>query len=213
MDELLSKIEDEEAIKFTGKGDRETVMMMLNDFEWSIMQATYAAEVSGSGVAPRERVKAKVWPTAEAALALARQQAGASEDAQVSDAQSRRGSRKKSVGFEVALLDIKRNSTAVERLGKSTCDALEEQSARETLQKRVAAAARLQARTRAMLGPPPPVKVETFEEGEEKELVVEELVEEEAVETAAAKKTLTPTIVKTTMRRKPGDSSRPKQRR
>ena len=70
MDELLSKIEDEDAIKFTGKADRETVMMMLNDFEWSIMQATYAAEVSGSGVAPRDRVRAKVWPTAEAALAL-----------------------------------------------------------------------------------------------------------------------------------------------
>ena len=116
----------------------------------------------------------------------------------MSDAQSRRGSRKKSVGFEDsskqpsdALLDIRRSSTAVERLEKSSADALEEQSARETLQwretlRRVAAAARLQARTRAMLGPPPPVKVETFEEGEEKELVVEELVEEEAVETAAA---------------------------
>ena len=95
---------------------------MLNDFEWSIMQATYAAEVSGSGVAPRERVKAKVWPTAEAALALARRQAGASEDAPVSDAQSRRGSRKKSVGFEDS--------------SKQASDALAEQSARETLQKR-----------------------------------------------------------------------------
>jgi hypothetical protein len=155
MDELLSKIEDEDLIKFTGKADRETVMMMLNDFEWSIMQATYAAEVSGSGVAPRDRVRAKVWPTAEAALALARQQAGDGEDAPVSDARRRRGSRTKSVGFE------------------------------STLQTRVAAAARLQARTRTTLGLPPPVKVETFEEGEE-ELVVEELVEEEAVETAAA---------------------------
>ena len=62
MDELLSKIEDEDLIKFTGKADRETVMMMLNDFEWSIMQATSVARrslISASMlVAPEEAMAA-----------------------------------------------------------------------------------------------------------------------------------------------------------
>ena len=125
-------------------------MMMLNDFEWSIMQATYAAEVSGSGLAPRDRVKAKVWPRA-ALAAFARRQAGASEDAPVSDAQSR--SRKKSVEFEdTRESTLQKRAAAAMRMQVRTRAALDLPPL-STLQK-WAAAARLQARTRAELDLP-----------------------------------------------------------